>query len=73
MGDKIPFPVWMIPFLVLKINFETLGTNEKHLVKDILSSEAWKGCKISQFPVWTIPFPVSKINVEPLGANEKYL
>ena len=33
VGKIIPFPVWIIPFHVLKINFETLGTNEKHFVK----------------------------------------
>ena len=34
MGEIIPFPVWMIPFPLLKINFEAGRTNEKHLVKD---------------------------------------
>ena len=33
VGDIIPFPVWIIPFSILKINFESLGTNEKHFVK----------------------------------------
>ena len=32
---KIPFPVWKIPFPVWKINFKTLGTNEKHFVKEV--------------------------------------
>ena len=35
MGEIIPFPVWMIPFPVLKINFKPLGTNERHLVKEV--------------------------------------
>ena len=35
MGEKIPFAVWIIPFPVLKINFETLGTNKKHFVKEV--------------------------------------
>ena len=29
VGEKIPFPVWIIPFPVLKINFKLLGSNEK--------------------------------------------
>ena len=29
MGEIIPFPVWIISFPVLKINFEPLGTNKK--------------------------------------------
>ena len=35
MGEIIPFPV-------LKIDFEPLGPNEKHLVKEVFSSEVWK-------------------------------
>ena len=42
MGEIIPFPVWIIPFPVLKIDFEPLGPNEKHLVKEVFSSEVWK-------------------------------
>ena len=42
MGEIIPFPVWIIPFPVSKINFEPLRTNEKHLVKKVFLSEAWK-------------------------------
>ena len=42
MGDITPFPVWIIPFSVLKFHFETLGTNEKDFVKAAFSSEAWK-------------------------------
>ena len=40
MGEIIPFPVWIIPFPVLKINFGPLGSNEKHFVKEVFSSEA---------------------------------
>ena len=42
MGEIILFPVWKIPFPVLKINFETLGTNEKHFVKAVNLSDARK-------------------------------
>ena len=30
MGEMIPFPVWIIPFPVLNISFEPLGSNEKN-------------------------------------------
>ena len=40
IGEIIPFPVWIIqfhvgiiPFPVLKINYELLGENERHFVK----------------------------------------
>ena len=33
MGEIIPFPVCMIPFLVMKISFELLDINVKHFVK----------------------------------------
>ena len=42
MGEIIPFPVWIIPLPVLKINFEPLGSNDKCFVKEVFSSEAWK-------------------------------
>ena len=42
MGEIIPFPVWIVPFPVLKINFENFGTNKKYVVKEVISSEAWK-------------------------------
>ena len=45
MEEIIPFPVWIIPITLLKINFETLGTNEKYVVKEVFSSEAWKSEK----------------------------
>ena len=42
MGEIIPSPVWINPFPVSKINFELLGSNEKYVVKEFFSSEAWK-------------------------------
>ena len=33
-GVTIPFLVWIIPFPVLKINFEVLGKNENHFVRE---------------------------------------
>ena len=35
VGETIPFPVWIIPFPVLKIDFEPLRTNEKYFVKEV--------------------------------------
>ena len=35
MVEIISFPVWRVPFPVLKINFEPLGTNERHFVKEV--------------------------------------
>ena len=35
MGVIIPFPVWIIPFSVMKTNFEPLGSNEKHFLKGV--------------------------------------
>ena len=40
--EIIPFPLWIVPFPVLKINFEPLGSNVKHFVKEVFGSEAWK-------------------------------
>ena len=45
MRDLIPFPLQIIPFPVLKINVEALGSNEKRSVKEVFSSEAWKSEK----------------------------
>ena len=42
MGEIIPFPVWIIPFPVLKINYEPLGTNGRHIVKEVFLSEVSK-------------------------------
>ena len=55
----------------MKIDFEPLGTNEKHFVKDIFI----RGLEVEEiipFPVWIIPFPVSKINFESLGKSKKH-
>jgi len=35
VGEIIPFPVWIILFPALKINFETLEINDKHFVKEV--------------------------------------
>ena len=35
VGEIIPFPAWMIPFPVLKINFKFLGNNEEYFVKEV--------------------------------------
>ena len=46
MGEIIPFPVWMIPFPVLKvlqIDFELLVINEKHLVKEVFDQRPGNG------------------------------
>ena len=42
MGEIIPYPVWIIPLPVLKINFETLRTNERRFVKGVFLSKDWK-------------------------------
>ena len=84
VGEIIPFPVGMIPFPVLKINSELLGSNEKYFVKEVFWDQMKIFCKrtflirglevgeIIPFPVWIIPFPVLKINFETLGTNEKH-
>ena len=71
MRKIIPFPVWIIPIPVSKIDFEPFGSNEKHFIKEFLI-RGLEVRKIIPFPVWIIPFPVSKINFEPLGSNEKH-
>ena len=40
VGEIIPFPVWVIQFPILTINFEPLGTNGRHFVKEVFRSEA---------------------------------
>ena len=35
VGEIIPFPVYITPFLVLKISFEHLDINEKHFVEEV--------------------------------------
>ena len=79
VGEIIPFPVWTIPFPVLKIDFEFFGTYKKHFGKEFFfirgpevgETISFPVC-IIPFPVWTIPFPVLKINLEPLGTNENH-
>ena len=40
MGEMIPFPVWIIPFPVLNISFEPLGSNEKK--KFLIKASKWE-------------------------------
>ena len=40
MGEINPFPVWIIPFPVLKINFEFLDRYGEDVVKEGFRSEA---------------------------------
>ena len=49
MGEIIPIPVWMIPFSVLKINFELLRKIENIVKKRFLLSEAWNAWKEKYF------------------------
>ena len=42
VGEIIPFPVWIIPFPVLKIDFEPFGSYENDVEKEVFRSEAWK-------------------------------
>ena len=64
MGEIIPFPV-------LKNNFELLGSNEKPFCKKSFLIRGLEVGEIIPFPVWIIPFPVLKINFESLGLKEK--
>ena len=73
MGEIILFPVWVIPFPVLKINFENFGTNKKYVVKEVFFIRGLEVGEIILFPVRIIPFPVLKINFEPLGTQERHL
>ena len=41
VGEIIPFRVWLIPFPVLKIIFELLGSNVEHFVIEVFFPEAW--------------------------------
>ena len=43
VGEIILFPVWMIPFPVLKTNFEPFGSNKKHFVKKFLDQRLGSG------------------------------
>ena len=53
----IPFPIWINPFPFLKINFEILGENEIHLVKEVGEM---------------IIFPVLKIDYKLLGKFARF-
>ena len=56
MGEKIPFPVWVISFPVLKIDFEFLG---KICTRIFL----FRGVgDIIRCPIWIIPFLVFVYN-----------
>ena len=35
MGEIIPFHIWIIPFPVLKINFEFLGRYGEDVIKEV--------------------------------------
>ena len=35
IGEIIPFPVWIIPVPVSKIDFKPLGSNENYSVKEV--------------------------------------
>ena len=56
---------WDHNFCCIIVDFEPLGTNEKHFVKTFF----YQMGEIIPFPVWIIPFPVLKINFELLGTN----
>ena len=45
MGEIIPFPVWIIPFPVLKINLELIGENEKCFTKKFFHQWSASGTK----------------------------
>ena len=68
--DIILFPVWIIPFPVLGIDFETHGTNKKDFVKEVFYLRPRSGSNNS-ISCLIIPFPVLKTNFEPLGSNKK--
>ena len=72
MGEIIPFSVWIILFPVLKINFQPLGSNKKHLKKRSFFIRGLDVREMISFPVWMIPFPVLKIDFDPLGSNVKH-
>ena len=35
VGEKIPFPVWIIPFPIFKTSFELVDKIDKHFVKEV--------------------------------------
>ena len=42
IGEIIPFPVWIIPFPVLKPSFKVVDKIKKHFVKEVFRSEVRK-------------------------------
>ena len=50
VSEIFPFPVRIIPFPVLKINFETFGSKEKHFVLGLAGTGAELG-KINSKPL----------------------
>ena len=64
MGEIIQFPVGIIPFPVLKLNFEPLGSNDKHFVKEVFYQRPGS--------VRNDSISVLKINFEILGTYEKH-
>ena len=63
VGERIPFPV-------LKINFETLGSCENEVEREVFFIRGLEVREIIPFPVCFILFPVLKINCRPLGLNK---
>ena len=59
---------WDHNFCCIIVDFEPLGTNEKHFVKNIFFPQMGE---IIQFPVRIIPFSVLKINFVTLETNKK--
>ena len=57
---------WDHNFCSIIVDFEPLGTNEKHFLKNVFFYQMGE---IISFPVWMIPFPVLKINFELFGTN----
>ena len=51
MGEIIPSLVWIIPFPVLKMKFDLLGSNEKDFVKEDLLIRGQEVGEIILFPV----------------------
>ena len=60
MGVIIPFPVWIIPFPVLKTNFGFIGRYGKYVKREVLFIT---GLEVGVM----IPFPILKTNFELLG------
>ena len=69
MGEIIPFPVWIIPFPVLKMHFILLGKKCETSCKRSFLIEGPELGEIIPFPVWMIPLP---FNYELLGENERH-